>query len=246
MKKYLGFLSNQSSLSGAGSKTPDLFPEIATVCAQCVGLFTEHSDIDPLQLAENINVRVFQLQISHNFLNPSLWHLKKRLELGIDLNPTEEDANSESDIDCEDDPGFHNPFIFTDEPLSADGGSMKDSLEPEDIIIEESDYFVNPFLEEPHTSDQQQFCCGSCKIDFGEESYLTFHNEVFHSSDDLVPGESSHVTKASLGLRLNYVEDGELLIQSFSIEEKEQQKKGSTEEENKPVRRSKKVSKYPA
>ena len=174
-------------------------------------------------------------------MSPSLWQIKKSLELGLDYNFPEEEANSESDVDCEDDLGFYNPFKFTAEPPS-EAGSMKDSLETNDIMSEELDYFINPFLEEAR-SDQQKFCCLSCKIDFGEESYLNYHNEVFHSSDDLVPS-TSQVTKTSI--RLNYVEEGEMMIQSFLVEEKEQQMDGNIVEENKPARRSKKVLKYPA
>ena len=107
-------------------------------------------------------------------MSPSLWQIKKSLELGLDYSFPEEDANSESDVDCEDDLGFYNPFKFTYEPPS-EAGSMKDSLETNDIMSEELDYFINPFLEEAR-SDQQKFCCLSCKIDFGEESYLNYHN----------------------------------------------------------------------
>ena len=51
-------------------------------------------------------------------MSPSLWQIKKSLELGLDYDFPEKDANRESDVDCEDDLGFYNPFKFTDEPPS--------------------------------------------------------------------------------------------------------------------------------
>ena len=232
---------------GAGSKTKDFSPEVTAICKDCLKGVIDSPDSDASEVAENLNLKVFQLQMSHKFWNPSFWSGGEKIGYE-DLKIT--------------DPGddFINPFGKVADTAETDSSSklsdynyLKRMIDSESIDI---DLFINPFVVSETTSRiSKELDCESCGLKFSEEEYLTFHKEVFHKVTDI--DEGGHQGFKKTPLKLNFVDEGEDLMKTFCFEERSQLRENSREveeressgikvKEKSPIRkRSRKVLKYP-
>ena len=212
------------------------------MCEVCVESHLGTSVPDPSEIAEILNLKTLQLQISHKFHNPALFMSREKdaSEKQIKVNQKSSDQHGvRSDTECsvnsaahtenrsldveigDDENLFENPFLENDanrgdKPAEWDG--CKD------------DNLLNPFMKEIKPVDE--FQCQNCRIKFSDEGYLSFHNEVFHNVSENLASGSESVDKVSL--KLNFVDEGEELMETFNAEN-----------ESPPKKRSRRNLKYP-
>ena len=170
-------LLNDCFTVGAGSRRPDLFPEVTGLCRECALEKHEHfTDMD----IENLNKKIYKMQLEDGF------HSNFIVNVDSDSGGSEESEKSSRCLIIR----WCNPFDSSSDNES--DNCLGDKIaEPSTLRLPDKS---SKSISELECTTVFEHSCGECPKVFSRKDFLEFHSACFHKHESVKKSEVSFIS----------------------------------------------------